>query len=239
MYSYYCNLYISFWLKLMSISALLFDLDGTLVDSDALHIQAFRSVAADRGVSFDDDFFVKHMSGHTNAQICRSLFPDLSVAEHERIADEKEALFRSLLDGASLAIPGVVALVKWAVGKGMKAGVVSNAPPANVQAVVTSLGLSGEFSVEICGGAVARGKPDPMPYQAALDRLGVLADQAVAFEDTALGIRAAVGAGIATVGMTTTQPDAALLAAGAVLAVKDYRDQRLTAFLSERLSSSV
>ncbi|PKU23166.1 HAD family hydrolase [Telmatospirillum siberiense] len=220
----------------MSLNALLFDLDGTLVDSDALHIQAFRAVAAEHGVSFDADFFARHMSGHTNAQICLSLFPDLSAAEHERIADEKEALFRRLLEGASLAIPGVVPLVEWALDRGMSVGVVSNAPPANVRAVVQSLGLAGKFAVEICGGSVPRGKPDPMPYRVALERLGVPGERAVAFEDTPLGIRAAVGAGIATVGLTTTQPEENLLAAGALLAVKTYEDQRLTAFLAERLS---
>jgi beta-phosphoglucomutase len=74
-----------------------------------------------------------------------------------------------------------------------------------------------------------------MPYSAALDRLALAADQAVAFEDTALGIRAAVGAGIATVGLTTTQPAEALTAAGAALAIGDYEDKRLESFLEKRL----
>jgi beta-phosphoglucomutase len=219
----------------MSLRALLFDLDGTLVDSDAVHIEAFRAISAVHGVSFDDDFFVQHMSGHSNAEICRALFPDMSVSEHERIADEKEALFRSMIDGAVLAIPGVVATVDWALAKGLALGVVSNAPRENVQAVLRSLGLLGRFDVEICGGSVPRGKPDPMPYSAALDRLALAADQAVAFEDTALGIRAAVGAGIATVGLTTTQPAEALTAAGAALAIGNYEDKRLESFLAKRL----
>lgn len=223
------------WLNPMALNALLFDLDGTLVDSDALHIQAFRVVAAGHGVSFDDDFFVQHMSGHSNAEICQSLFPDLPVTEHRRIADEKEALFRSMLDGTALAIPGVMPLVEWALAKRLAVGVVSNAPPENVQAVLRSLGLAGRFGVEISGGSVPKGKPDPMPYRAALAGLGVTGDQAVAFEDTALGIRAAVGAGIATVGLTTTQAAENLMAAGAILTVANYNDQRLETFLAGRL----
>ncbi len=219
----------------MTLRALLFDLDGTLIDSDSLHIKAFRTVAAGYGVRFDDDFFVQHISGHSNAEICRTLFPGLPVARHQVIADEKEALFRSLLDGAVLAIPGVVARVRWALAERLAVGVVSNAPPENVDAVLQSLGLAGRFDVEICGGSVARGKPDPMPYSAALSALRLTGDEAVAFEDTALGIRSAVGAGIVTVGLTTTQPEEILTAAGASLAVANYDDQRLETFLAQRL----
>lgn len=221
----------------MPLDALLFDLDGTLVDSDALHFQAFQAMAARHGVGFDQDFFDRHMSGHTNAQICQSLFPGLPPSEHDRIADEKEALFRGMLEGAELAIPGVVELIGRAVSAGVRAGVVSNAPGPNVDSVVRSLGLDGQFAVRIWGGMVPRGKPDPLPYQAALERLGVGPDHAVAFEDTPLGIRAAVGAGIPTVGLMTTQPEANLLGAGAALAIKDYHDPRLAAFLAARMPS--
>jgi HAD superfamily hydrolase (TIGR01509 family) len=221
----------------MSVRALLFDLDGTLIDSDPLHFEAYHQISARYGVTFDEDFFSRHISGHTNATICAKLYPSLSVAEHERIGDEKEDLFRALLAGQARAIPGVQAAIAWGRAHDLKLAIVSNAPPANVTASVAALGLDGAFAVEIYGGLVAKSKPDPMPYREALARLGVSADQAVAFEDTPLGVRAAVGADIATVGLTTTQSPDALMTAGATLTIADFEDTGLIPFLSERIGA--
>jgi beta-phosphoglucomutase len=218
----------------MPLRALLFDLDGTLIDSDLLHFEAFRRISAPYGVDFDEAYFLHHMSGHTNAEICAALYPSLTAADHLRIADEKEELFRSLLKDRARAIAGVAGLVDWAAARHLLLGVVSNAPPGNISAVLKALGLEGRFDVEIGGGMAARGKPDPAPYFEALARLGVPADRAVAFEDSPLGVRSAVAAGIATVGLTTTQPEDVLAEAGAALAVHDFTDPRLTAFLSDR-----
>ncbi|MTJ82029.1 MAG: HAD family phosphatase [Telmatospirillum sp.] len=218
----------------MTLRALLFDLDGTLVDSDPRHIEAFQRISERHGVRFDTDFFVREMSGHSNPEICAKLFPTLSPEEHRRIAEEKEDLFRSLIRGGVPAIPGVVDLIARAGRDGLALGVVSNAPAANVAASLAALGLEGRFSVEISGGMVARGKPDPMPYREALVRLGIPAGDAVAFEDTPLGIRAAVGAGLPTVGIGTTQPPERLAAAGASLVVRDFEDPALAPFLAMR-----
>ena len=101
----------------MSLRALLFDLDGTLIDSDARHFEAFRRVSAPYGVDFDEAFFLHHMSGHSSAEICGALFPSLSAAGHRRIADDKEALFRHLLTSGASAIRGAVELVDWAAAR--------------------------------------------------------------------------------------------------------------------------
>jgi len=226
-----CNLVLP-----MSLQALLFDLDGTLIDSDPQHFRAFLAAAEKYGVVFDQAFFDSHMSGHSNADICRTLFPLLSVEEHQRIADEKEAAFRQMLAKKASAIPGIQSLIDWATARDLAFGVVSNAPGENVAAALAALGIAERFLVRISGGMVARGKPDPMPYQAALAQLGISADQAVAFEDTPLGVRAAAGAGISTVGLMTTQPAEALMSAGAALVIDDYTDSRLSVFLDERMS---
>ena len=218
----------------MSLRALLFDLDGTLIDSDARHFEAFRRVSAPYGVDFDEAFFLHHMSGPTSAEICAGLFPALSAAAHRRIADDKEALFRHLLTEGASAIRGAAELADWAAAHHIRLAVVSNAPPANIAAVLKALGLEGRFDVEIGGGMVARGKPDPAPYREALVRLDVPAGQAMAFEDSPLGVVAAVGAGIPTVGLTTTQSAKALAEAGAALAIGDFTDPRLKTYLAER-----
>ncbi|MDB5408597.1 MAG: haloacid dehalogenase superfamily protein subfamily variant 3 with third motif having or [Rhodospirillales bacterium] len=212
-----------------TLRALVFDLDGTLVDSDPFHFQAYHEIAARHGVAIDESFFAAHVSGHTNAEACAAMFPAMTHDEHRAIAAEKEVNFRAALATAQ-ALPGVHALFDWAVAENLRIGLVTNAPAANVDHMLGVLGLTGRFDTIVLGETLARGKPDPLPYVTALQRLGIDAGAAVAFEDAVPGVISAVTAGIATVGITASRGDA-LAAAGAALIVPDFTDARLTRFL--------
>lgn len=218
----------------MALSALLFDMDGTLVDSDPVHFRAYQSVAARHGVALDRTFFAQSMSGRSNAAICATLWPDRSSEEQARIADEKEALYRTML--AEVApIQGLGAFLDWADRQSLGLAVVSNGPRRNLDAVLAALGLTERFRVLVSGEELERGKPDPLPYQTALEQLGVTAGAAMAFEDALPGLHAAVAAAIPTAGLTSTSPAEPLQAAGAVLTIENYDDPRLWAYLDTRL----
>lgn len=217
----------------MPLRALLFDLDGTLSDSDTLHFHAFQTVARNWGADFDRDYFDTSMSGHSNGEICRTLFPTLSAADHDRIAAGKEALFRACLDRVQ-PVPGLGGVLDWASGHGLRLAVVSNAPRANVDGTLRALGISDYFAVTVSAEELPRGKPDPLPYRTALEQLGIAAGQAVAFEDAVPGLTAAVAAALPTVGVRTTQPPGVLERAGAVLTVRDFTDPALMPFLNGR-----
>lgn len=214
--------------------ALLFDLDGTLIDSNPFHLRAFREIAGRYGVTVTDEVFRDKISGQSNAEICRVLFPHIDAAEHPAIADEKEALFRSLLTREAQGVAGLPALLDWAREQGWGVALVTNAPRANADHMLDAIGVTGAFHTTVAAEDVTRGKPDPMPYRTALDRLGVPAAAAVAFEDAVPGLSAAVAAGIATIGLTTTLDRAALLAAGASLTVATYGEPALRRFIVER-----
>jgi HAD superfamily hydrolase (TIGR01509 family) len=215
-----------------ALKALVFDLDGTLIDSDPYHFQAYREIAARHGVEIDAAFFAAHISGHTNAEACAAMFPHLSEEAHRAIAAEKEANFRTALATAE-ALPGVHALFRWAEDEHLCVGLVTNAPPANVEHMLAVLGLAGRFDTIVLGETLARGKPDKLPYVTALERLGIAACEAVAFEDAVPGVLSATRAGIATVGISASRADA-LAAAGAALIVPDFTDRQLIRFLAER-----
>ncbi|MGE5516279.1 MAG: HAD family hydrolase [Bacteroidota bacterium] len=218
----------------MSLSALLFDLDGTLADSDPLHFRAFLTAARNWGADFDEDYFATHMSGHSNREICEALLPGRSAEDHRGLADEKEALFRATV-GQLQPIPGLRRLLEWARDHGLALAVVSNAPRANITAIVDAFGIADVFSVLVSGEELGRGKPDPLPYVTALEHLGVTAEQAVAFEDATPGLTAAVHAGIATVGVLTSHPAETLMRAGAAITVADFADPALLPFLRARM----
>ncbi|MEL6605152.1 MAG: HAD family hydrolase, partial [Cyanobacteria bacterium J06614_10] len=93
--------------------------------------------------------------------------------------------------------------------------------------MLQTLGLSDAFDPVVIADELPRGKPDPLPYQTALDKLGISAEEAIVFEDSRAGIRSAVGAGIATIGMTTTHQAEELMAVGAIATISDFTDDSL------------
>jgi len=214
--------------------ALLFDLDGTLCDTDQLHFGAYCTLLQDFGRSITLEHYKARIMGAPNDAIMREMFPDLEIARHRELADRKEELFRDAISTLE-PTPGVTALLDWADAKGVGVAVVTNAPRANAEMMLKGLRLDRRIGTLVLGEELARAKPDPLPYATALERLGARAEHALAFEDSLPGIRSASGAGVATYGIRTGHPDDALLGAGAVGAIDDFNDhalwQRLEAML--------
>jgi beta-phosphoglucomutase len=216
------------------LKALLFDMDGTLCNSDPLHLRAFQEVLAPEGVTIDEEVYQARISGRTNEAIFAHLLPHRSVTDRERLADAKEARFREIAPDLE-PLAGALDLIALAEMRGLALALVTNAPPLNASHMLEALGLAERFPVVIRGGDVERGKPDPLPYLTALDRLGVPASEAMAFEDSLSGVRAAKAAGLFTVALLTGQPREALVEAGADHAMADFMDPGLKAILEERL----
>jgi HAD superfamily hydrolase (TIGR01509 family) len=217
-------------------AALLFDLDGTLVDSDAAHLRAFQRVFAAHGVAVDERAYFQRIHGSDNSAIGRDFLPHLSEAEQAATLAAKEARYREDL-GLVEAIAGVEALLDFAATRGLRCAVVTNAPRANVEAVLGALGLAARLPLWVIGVELARAKPDPLPYQTALERLGAEAGRSIAFEDSLSGLSAAKGAGLTVVGLTTTLAADRLLAAGAEIAVADFADPRILPLIEARMAA--
>lgn len=198
------------------LNALLFDLDGTLTDTDQLHLLALQQLLLEEdGRVFTQEEFEAHVSGQANANMCRYLFPQRSVAEHEAFADRKELRFRQLSPQLT-PMPGLLRLLDFAREHAIGVCVVTNAPRANAEHMLDVLGLGDRFGTVLVAEELPRAKPDPLPYLTGLECLGASAEAGIAFEDSIPGLTAAVGAGIFTVGLATSQSPEALLAAGAI-----------------------
>ena len=102
--------------------ALLFDLDGTLIDSMPHHHNAWVRWHARRGLGMDEPGFFAATAGRSNAEILADMFPALSVQEHGAMADEKEALYRELARQSLTLIEGAAGFVSAARGAGLQAG---------------------------------------------------------------------------------------------------------------------
>jgi beta-phosphoglucomutase len=110
---------------------------------------------------------------------------------------------------------------------GLSLALVTNAPEENVEAILLALGLRDFFDAVVLADEVEAVKPDPAPYKAALEKLGISAEEALAFEDSVSGISSSVAAGISTVGITSSQVPERLREAGAFMTVEDFTDPRL------------
>lgn len=218
-------------------AALLFDIDGTLATTDEFHRAAFNEVFAPWGEYFDHDRFNRELQGFANVDIGARLLADRPPAERIAILDRKEATFRRLVAGSIRAVDGLAAVLDWADEAGVPMAAVTNAPRVNAETILDGLGLRRRFRCIVIGDELAEGKPHPLPYLEGLRQLGASAGASLAFEDSRSGIRSATGAGLATIGLATSLAPDDLVAAGAVAAVRDFRDDRVAAWVARRLGA--
>lgn len=217
------------------LSALLFDLDGTLVDSNPVHYRAWKQILAEFGIDLDQATYDRLISGRTNGEIVADLLPQLSVAEGAALSDRKEQCYRDWARETLQPLAGFDRLWGRLGDRGWRSAVVTNAPRANAELVLSVVGAGGgALGPVILAEDCPAGKPDPAPYRIALERVGVAAADAIAFEDSPAGIRSAVAAGIETIALTTSHPAAQLYGAGAKLAIADFNDPALWRRLDER-----
>jgi HAD superfamily hydrolase (TIGR01509 family) len=210
---------------------LLFDLDGTLAETDSLHLPTWVEVLQPYGIRVDEEVYRERISGRGNSKILEDLLPDLSTEESRKLADAKEASFRERAHELE-PLPGLLDFMEEAKARGLFLGLVTNAPGKNVEAILPALGLGELFDEVVLSDEVGPVKPDPAPYRAALEKLGVTPEEALAFEDSTSGITSSVTAGIPTVGIASTRDPQTLEEAGAFMVAKDFTDPGLRGFLN-------
>jgi HAD superfamily hydrolase (TIGR01509 family) len=193
------------------LRALIFDVDGTLAETEDLHRQAFNGAFADLGLAWSwsparyADLLtvmggkerLRHYVETEHADEVEALRPRMG-----EIHDLKTRLYGDLVEGGGLRLrPGVARLIAEARAAGLKLAVASTTSRPNVDTLLRINFPQGDvpFDVIACGDEAARKKPAPDVFDLALRRLGVAPSEAVAFEDSAAGIRSALDAGLPVV----------------------------------------
>jgi HAD superfamily hydrolase (TIGR01509 family) len=186
----------------------LFDWDGVIVDSKALHEAAWDAVAREFGYPHGPDDFRRHFGSQNRRAISEILRWTEDDGEIARISERKEILYRELLpDRFDLLIPGVEAFVAELVQHGVPCAVVSSSPRANIDRVLANAGTRGlgsRLRAIVSAEDTERSKPDPEGFAKGAGRLGLPPARCVVFEDAPVGIAAARAAGMRVVGLTTT-----------------------------------
>ena len=159
------------------LTAVLFDLDGTLVNTDPLHYQTWQEILRDYGLEIDQAFYKARISGRLNPVIVQDLLPQLSFEAGQQLADYKEARFREI--GLSLIpLAGLLNLLAWIDTHGLKKAVVTKAPRENDNFLLEVLKLADTFDAVVLAEEATAGKPDPAPYKLVLTQLGISPQEA-------------------------------------------------------------
>ena len=181
------------------IKAVLWDLDGTLADSAALHYQAWQTLMDRYAIPFTYQMFIDDF-GRNNAEILTKHFDATDPATIQRVSHEKEADFRALLaPGALQLLPGVLDWLNNFRRLGLPQVIGSSGPMANIAAMVRALNIGDYFLALVSGTHLPKGKPDPAIFLRCAAVAGVDPAACLVIEDSIHGIEAAQRAGMRSV----------------------------------------
>jgi HAD superfamily hydrolase (TIGR01509 family) len=204
-------------------AAVIFDMDGVLIDSGAHHRAAWRALLAELGEEPAHPEYWRLTIGRPSEEALPLLL-GRRVPEHEswRLARRKRDLYVSFARAGMVSVAGVREFVVALSRLGIPRAVGTSASRFDVDRMLVGVGLRRHFDVIVTADDVTLGKPDPEVYELAAARLGIPAEACIVFEDSEVGVLAARRAGMRAIGVTTAHSEAELLQAGAESVIADF-----------------
>ncbi len=206
----------------LPVRAVVFDMDGVIVDSHPLHRIAWREFLRILGKSVDEPALDFVLDGRTRKEILLHFLGPLTPAQLADYGRRKDELFRQF-DGEVRTIPGVLEFLQHLAGLGMPMALATSATGRRVQGTLHHLGLEKFFRQIVTGDEVGAGKPDPAIYRLAVERMREPAGSLLAIEDAVSGVKSARAAGLRCIGIASASHADALRAAGADPVFPDFR----------------
>lgn len=201
----------------MPLLAALFDMDGVIADTNPCHKETIKSFCSQHGLAVTDEFLQQNVYGRINREWIPELFGELEEAEMERLAWEKEALFREVYAPDLKEVSGLHTFLESLQENGIKAVVATSAPRENADFILDGLDIRQFFQGVIDSSHVKIGKPHPEVYQKAAAMLNLAPEDCVVFEDSLAGVQSGKAAGCKVVGITTTHTAEELAAADLII----------------------
>lgn len=199
--------------------AILWDLDGTIVDSKACHFHAWTTIMGQHGITLEEDLFLSCFGRNNKISLPKYLGYEPEPEQFDKIVEEKESLFLELMLADSSLIPGVESWLANAQESGIKQAVASSSDHQIISMMLDKFNLAGYFDA-IQPGAHLTAKPAPDIFLQAADLLDQQPEQCVVIEDSLAGVQGGKNAGMQCVAVTSTFPREALTMADVV--VDDY-----------------
>ena len=202
--------------------AVIFDMDGTIVDSIPYHEKAWLLFLKKYGIDINESEFRDQNHGTIDEMILHFFGNNISKKRITELGLEKESLYRELFIDHIKEINGLTNFLLELSNNGFKIALATNSDIPNIEFIMNCLGIGKYFDCITGGHEVIRGKPDPEIYLLTLDRLKVSKQEAIVFEDSKGGVISASSAGLGIIGITTSENRENLLKFGCVNAIGDY-----------------
>ncbi len=206
-----------------NIKAVIFDLDGTMIDNNAYHLAAWRQYLTDLGINITEEEYRKNINGRTNKDAIEYIYRRTMTKEEAMVyALEKEAVYRRIYQPFIQPVEGLTGLLKLLEEKNIPMGIATSGIQVNINFMFEHIPVRNFFSAVINSEHITHGKPHPEIFLKTAEALHVSPGSCLVFEDAAVGVEAAKAAGMNVVALTTTQTEAEL--AEADLIIKDFSD---------------
>ena len=210
------------------IKGIIFDMDGTIVDSLPYHYEAWKIFFNENKVENFSEKLNEYKGGGT-LDLMRTVYGNqYSKKELKKMSEDKEKIFRKIYKGEIKQILGFKKFLGELKSKDIMIGLASNAIRKNVSMIINELEIYDYFDSIICGDEVINGKPNPEMFNETIDRFDINKDECLIFEDSLEGILAAKNSGVKVIGITSSSSNKVLKDAGCVMSISDYLDFKLS-----------
>lgn len=208
-------------MRAKAIAAVVFDMDGVLINSHPAHHGAWREFFRSLGTSISNEELSFILDGRTRTEILRHFLGNLPESELQHYGRRKDEIFRSM-EWQIEPVAGVIYFLEELHRCGIASAVATSASEIRTLSTIERLGLAEYFAAVITASDVQQGKPDPMVFNLACQRIGVSPEKALAFDDAPAGIESAKAAGMRCIGVASNGLSQRLLDAGAESVIADF-----------------
>lgn len=214
------------------MQALIFDMDGTMIDSMPWHAKSWATFAQRHGIGLPVEQILARTTGRTGAECMRAVFERvLEDQECEALVREKEDIYRELFGVRFTEVAGFTAFAREAAGRGLKLPVGTAGDRHNIAFAMARLNMDPPPQAIVGGDEGLSGKPTPVIFLEAARRVGVPPDRCIVFEDAPFGIEAARRGGMRAVAVCSSHSPDELAGPHVIATVRDYHQLMQSNFL--------
>lgn len=210
-------------LESMNVKAVIFDLDGTLIDNNTYHLQSWIQYLKNQNREISEEEYRARVNGRTNKDVIEYIYGRPMEEEEAMVyALEKEAIYRDLYQSHIVPVEGLLSLLQEFRALGIPMAIATSGIQVNIDFMFAHIPIREYFDVIVNSSHIRKGKPDPEIYLKTAGLLDVAPENCLVFEDAVVGVQSARAAGMKVIGVLTTHSAEELSCADAL--IKDYRE---------------